>query len=37
MNALAAFVIAIAPPNRMFGWSTAMTIRRPPVELSLVL
>ena len=37
MNALAALLIAIAPPKRMFGWSTAITIRRPPVALSLVL
>ena len=37
MNALAALAIASAPPNLMFGWSMAMTIRRPPVALSLVL
>ena len=37
MNALAAREIASAPPNRMFGSSTAMTISRPAVDPSFVL
>ena len=37
MKALAALAIAIAPPKRMFGWSIAITISRPPIEFSLVL
>ena len=36
-KALAALAIAIAPPKRMFGWSIAITISRPPIEFSLVL
>ena len=34
MNALAARAMPIAPPNRMFGSSTAMTISRPAVAFS---
>ena len=37
MNALAARAMPSAPPNRMFGSSTAMTMRRPPVTFSLVV
>ena len=36
MNPSAARTMASDPPKRMFGSSTATTIRRPPVELSLV-